>query len=187
MKKLLAALVLSLGTAAVAQQDNPQNTQAQQEQKRNEKSRVQTGIDASEVKPGATTGVDATEVGPGVRDVAGIDTAKEGTFKREHAFDVRGTMKGAALDGITLARQGLPDADLDVRKQTKVTLDGKPVEVGAIPEGAPVRAKFQLEGQEPVAVEISATSPKAGTQKKSKKDMPQTQPGTQDTQPMNQQ
>ena len=68
------------------------------------------------------------------------------------------------MGGITLARQGLPDADLDVRDQTKVMLDGKKVELKAIPEGAQVRAKFQLEGEQPVAVEINAKSPK-GTKK----------------------
>src|SRR5688500_13131774 len=121
MKKLIAALVLTLSTAALAQQEQHQDTQAQQEQKANEGRRIKTGVDA-------------TEVGPGLQEAAGLDTAKEGTFSKKgqtQAFNLTGTFKGAAFDGITLARQDLPDADLDVRKQTQVTLDGKKVEVGA--------------------------------------------------------
>ena len=153
MKKLLTALALTLSTAVAAQQANEDmkqdtTTQAQDEQKRNEGRRIRTGVDA-------------TEVAPGMRDVAGIDTAKEGTFKKDKAFSMTGTLKGQAFDGITLARQGLPDADLDVRKETAVMLDGKKVDLKAIPEGAQVRASFQLEGEEIVAVELKATTPKA--------------------------
>jgi hypothetical protein len=173
MKKLLTTVVLTLSTAVAAQQANQDpkqdpNTQAQQEQQRNEGRRIRTGLDA-------------TEVGPGLRDAVGLDTEKEGTFKKDKAFSITGTLKGAAMDGITLARQGLPDADLDVRKQTQVMLDGKRVEVSAIPEGAQVRAQFQLEGDEPVAVTINATSPK-GTQSGTKSN-PGARQGTRNTQP----
>lgn len=154
MKKLLTALVLTLSTAALAQTDANQNTQAQQEQERNEASRIETGVDATEVAPAVKGAVQ--DVGAAV----GLDTEKDGTFKTDKAFTVNGTLKGEAMGGITIARQGLPDADLDVRDQTKVMLDGKRVEVGTLPEGAQVRAKFQLEGEQPVAVEINAKSPK---------------------------
>jgi hypothetical protein len=163
MKKLLTALALTLSTAVVAQQANDNmkqdntNTQTQQDPKRNEGRRIGTGVDA-------------TEVGPGMRDVVGLDTAKEGTFKKDKAFSLNGTVKGAMLGGITIARQGLPDANLDVRNETQVMLDGKKVNVDAIPEGAQVRAQFQLEGEETVAVAINATSPK-GTKKNMKQDM----------------
>ncbi|MFE8603155.1 hypothetical protein KYC5002_02490 [Archangium violaceum] len=161
MKKLLTALVLTLSTAALAQTDTTHNTQAQEQNQKNDTTRVKTGLDA-------------TEVGPAIEDKAkeaaaavGLDTNKDGTFKTDKAFSVTGTLKGEAKEGITLARQGLPDADLDVRDQTKVMLDGKKVAVKDIPEGAQVRAKFQLEGEETVAVEINATSPKGA--KKSNK------------------
>jgi hypothetical protein len=51
-----------------------------------------------------------------------------------------------------------------VRDQTTVLLDGKKVAVGDIPEGAQVRASFQIDGDDAVALEIKATSPK-GTKK----------------------
>ncbi|HEX5750238.1 MAG TPA: hypothetical protein VFZ09_28665 [Archangium sp.] len=164
MKKLLAALVFTLSTAALAQADDTQaqkNTQAVEENQKNDTSRVKTGLDATEVAPAIKDTVKKAEA------KVGLDTNKDGTFKADKAFSVNGTVKGEAKEGITLARQGLPDANLDVRDQTKVMLDGKKVEIGAIPEGAQVRAKFQLEGQEPVAVEIHATSPK-GVKKSNK-------------------
>ncbi len=161
MKKLLAAVVLTLSTAALAQTDAAQNTQAQEQQKKNEPARIETGLDATEVAPAVKGAVQ--DVGAAV----GLDTQKDGTFKTDKSFSLNGTLKGEAMGGITIARQGLPDADLDVRDQTKVMLDGKKVAVGDLPEGAQVRAKFQLEGEQPVAVEINAKSPK-GTKKTTK-------------------
>jgi hypothetical protein len=165
MKKLMAVLVFTLGTAAFAQQDDAnknKNTQAMEEQKRNEGRQIGTGIDATEVDKGVKDAVGTA------KDAVGIDSAKDGTFKKDKAFTMNGTLKGAAFDGITLARQGLPDADLDVRKETQVMLDGKKVELNAIPEGAQVRARFQLEGEEIVAVELNATTPKGGAKKGNK-------------------
>lgn len=161
MKKLLTALVLTLSTAALAQTDATQNTQAQEQNEKNDTTRVKTGMDATEVGPSIEH--EAKKAASAV----GLDTNKDGTFKTDKAFSVTGTLKGEAKEGITLARQGLPDADLDVRHQTKVMLDGKKVAVKDIPEGSQVRAKFQLEGHESVAVEINATSPKG--EKKSNK------------------
>ncbi|NVJ01111.1 hypothetical protein HUW63_27715 [Myxococcus sp. AM001] len=155
MKKLIAAVALCVGSAAFAQQQ-PSRTQVP--------------------RPGTekSTGVDATEVGPAIgeaaKDVTGVQTEDEGTFKMDKAMSLRGTLKDATADGVSLSRPGLPDADLDVRDKTKLMLDGKKVaKTDEIPEGASVRAKFQLEGQEVVALELRATSPK-GAKKK--------QPGT---------
>ena len=166
MKKLLAALVLTLGTVAVAQTEEPKqdpNSPAMQEQKRHEGRNLGTGIDAADVDK------KIGDVAKDAKDVVGIDSPKDGTFKNDKAFTMNCTLKGQAFDGVTLARQGLPDADLDVRKETQVMLDGKKVDLKAIPEGAQVRASFQLEGEEVVALEIKATSPKAGSTKKGMK------------------
>jgi len=175
MKKLLTALVVTLSTAAMAEQPATQS-QAQQEQQRNEGRRVTTGVDATEVAPAIKD--TAKDVGNKVTGAAkdtqqaaektadraaektGIDQAKEGTFKLDKAFSARGTLKNTGGGGVTLVRPGLPDANLDVRPETIVKLDGKKVESNAIPEGAAVRARFQLEGEEIVAVELNATSPK---------------------------
>jgi hypothetical protein len=229
MKKLLTALVITLSTAAMAQEAD--NTQAQQEQKRNEGRRISTGVDATDVGPAiGNTAKDVgqaiggsgqaakedvnqaaqdtkqgtnqaaqdvkQEAGQTAQDVkqgadklaqkAGLATASQGTFKRDKAFSTSGTLKNTGGGGVTLVRQGLPDANLDVRKETLVLLDGKKVDSSAIPEGSQVRARFQLEGEEIVAVELNATSPK-GVKGKAPVSPSNSQPGTPSTQPVPQQ
>ncbi|EPX55060.1 hypothetical protein D187_009566 [Cystobacter fuscus DSM 2262] len=230
MKKLLTALVITLSTAAMAQQAD--DTQAQQEQKRNEGRRISTGVDATDVGP--AIGNTAKDVGQAVggsgqaakedvseaardvkkdtseaardvkkdasevaRDVkqdtektadklaqkAGMATASQGTFKKDKAFSTSGTLKNTGGGGVTLVRQGLPDANLDVRQETIVMLDGKKVDSSVIPEGAQVRARFQLEGEEIVAVELNATSPK-GVKSKAPVSPSTSQPSTPATQPL---
>ncbi|WP_246357298.1 hypothetical protein [Pyxidicoccus fallax] len=161
MKKFIATLALCVGTAAFAQGA---------EQK---KPPSESQVPGPDVEKRLDTGIDATEVGPGIggaaKDAVGIQTEDEGTFKKEHAMNLRGTLKDATADGVSIARPGLPDADLDVRDKTVLMLDGKKVsKTDEIPEGSQVRAKFQLEGQEVVAVELRATSPK-GAKKDVKK------------------
>lgn len=165
MKKLIATLALCIGTAAFAQDA------AQQQPSKNQ-------FPGEKTEKKLDTGIDATEVGPGIgktaKQAVGVQTEDEGTFKMQHAMNLRGTLKDATADGVSISRPGLPDADLDVRDKTVLMLDGKKVEkTDMIPEGAQVRAKFQLEGQEVVALELRATSPKGV-----KKDMKKTEPAT---------
>ena len=198
MKTLFAALVVTLSTAALAEQTPAAPSQAQQEQQRNEGRRISTGLDATQVAPTVKekaqdvgqavgekaeqakdyTAEKAHELGEATKektaeakqatgravnktaDAVGIDRAQEGTFTASKAFSARGTLKNTGGGAVTIVREGLPDADLDVRPETIVMLDGKKVESSSIPEGAQVRAKFQLEGGEAVAVELNATSPK---------------------------
>lgn len=169
MKKLIATLALCIGTAAFAQD-------AQQEQPSKQQ------IPGPKTEKKLDTGIDATEVGPGIgkaaKKVTGVQTEDEGTFKMEHAMNLRGTLKDATADGVSISRPGLPDADLDVRDKTVLMLDGKKVaKTDEIPEGAQVRAKFQLEGQEVVALELRATSPK-GLKKDPKKLEKKEEPAT---------
>ncbi|WP_241758945.1 hypothetical protein [Pyxidicoccus parkwayensis] len=167
MKKLVATLALCIGTAAFAQQKQDAPSQHQ--------------VPSPETEKKMETGVDATEVGPAIgntaKKVVGAQTEDEGTFKMDKAMSLSGTMKDATADGVSIARTGLPDADLDVRDKTVLMLDGKKVEkTDQIPEGSAIRAKFQLEGQEAVALELRATSPKGAKKdvKKSEKKEPAT-------------
>ncbi|SET95468.1 hypothetical protein [Stigmatella erecta] len=167
MKKLIAALVVCVGTTAFAAQEG-----------QSDKPHPGTGLNATEVlpqKPGssiekaerdADKGLDATEVGPriskGAKDLTGQDSDKtvkaDKTLKATGAFDIKGTIASRSDDGITLERPGLPAAELDVRDETAVWLNGKKVKADALPEGAQVRAKFQIDGDDIVAVELRATS-----------------------------
>lgn len=174
MKKLIAALALCVGTAAFAedanQNDKVQKTQQSQQDKKRDASQVFTqkpGDSIRESQQNAEEGVDATQVGPKIgkaaKDVTGVQSESEGTFKTAQAFTMRGTIKDKTMEGVTIERPGLPAADLDIRDKTLVWLDGKKVKADALPEGAQVRAKFQLEGQDIVAVELRATSAKGKT------------------------
>lgn len=158
MKKLISALALCIGTAAFAQSD----------------AKPQKPSTAEQRDKGPGTGVDATEVGPAIGDTAkkvvGTDEQskkdEQAVFsKKAESFSIRGIARDTDNDDITLERTGLPKAELSVKDQTKVTLDGKQVKADAIPEGAPVRAKFQLNGDDAVAVELIATSPKGAAKK----------------------
>ncbi|RKH60172.1 hypothetical protein [Corallococcus aberystwythensis] len=161
MKKIIVAAVMCLGTAAFAQSTTgtPQNPAP--------------SAPSNSQMNGPSTGVEAQEVGPAISDTAkkvvGKDTSKDkadaanksGVWKEKDAFSLNGTVKAKDDDDITLARTGtLPEVQLDVREQTKVTLDGKTVKASELPEGASVRAKFQLEGDDSIALELKATSPK---------------------------
>ncbi len=187
MKKLIAALAICVGTAAFATEtpDKVQKAQQEQTEKKRDATQVFTqkpGDSIKEAKRDAEEGIDATEVGPTIgkaaKNAVGIQDESEGTFKVGQAFSMKGTLKDATLEGVSIERPGLPVADLDVREKTAVWLDGKKVKgVDAIPEGAQVRAKFQLEGQDIVAVELRATSSKANKANKT----PAAKPATQDT------
>jgi hypothetical protein len=169
MKKLIAALAICVGTAAFANNtenvDKVQKAEQKQAEKKRDASQVFTqkpGDSIKESKRDAEEGIDATQVGPKIaktaKDVTGIQTESEGTFKTAQAFSMKGTLKDKTAEGVTIERPGLPAADLDIRDKTAVWLDGKKVDKNALPEGAQVRAKFQLEGQDIVAVELRATS-----------------------------
>lgn len=181
MKKLIAALAICVGTAAFA--NNTNDKVAQQQDAQQNKSRdatqvftQQPGDSIHEAEQKANKGLDATQVGPEIsktaKKVTGVQTESEGTFKTAQAFSMTGTLKDKTMEGVTIERKGLPAADLDIRDKTALWLDGKKVDKDALPEGAQVRAKFQLEGQDIVAVELKATSPK-GT-KSNKKDTEKT-------------
>jgi hypothetical protein len=168
MKKLIAALAFCVGTAAFA---NNADDKAQQE-KSQDTSPVfiqKPGDSIHEAERKAEEGVDATQVGPAAskaaKDVTGVQTESEGTFKTAQAFTLTGKLKDKTMEGVTIERQGLPAADLDIRDKTALWLDGKKVKKDALPEGSEIRAKFQLEGQDIVAVELRATSPKGSTNK----------------------
>jgi hypothetical protein len=120
--------------------------------------------------------VDASEVGPkakeqwhqtkeGTKDHAkeygrqlGLSTEEEGTFSLKDAFSLNGLIKEGGRGEITIEREGLPEAVLDIRDQTVVTVDGQRVEAKELKEGMQIRAMFQLEGEETVALKVDAKS-----------------------------
>lgn len=98
------------------------------------------------------------------RDVRGKEGPKKAPSAKElaQAYELRGTLQRPTAAFVTVERKGLPSASLNIRDRTQVLLDGKPVEVQDLPEGAQVRARFQLEGEEPVALRIEARTTATG-------------------------
>lgn len=55
---------------------------------------------------------------------------------------------------VTISRQGAPPAVLNVEDGTRVTVDGRAASVSELRPGDEVRATFDLDGDDPVAIEI---------------------------------
>src|SRR5919198_138011 len=127
--------------------------------------------------PMAFAAVDATEVGPAVKEKTQdlkskatdnwnqltnkSDNENQATFQQAKAFQLSGTVEKASKGKVTIGRRGLPAAVLDIRDQTMVTIDGQKAKPDALQQGAQVRARFQLQGSNPVAVRIDAKKGKA--------------------------
>ncbi|NVJ21280.1 MULTISPECIES: hypothetical protein [Myxococcus] len=148
MKKLIATFALCIGSAAFAQSEPSE--QPSQNQVPGSGARIQTGVDATDVGRGINGATKEAEKVPGV----------DNTFKKAHSLNIKGTVKKAGNDSVDLTRKYLPDAKLEVKPQTVVMLDGKKVRADQLPEGAEVNARFQLSGDDIVAVELRAKSPK---------------------------
>lgn len=161
MKKTLTALVLLAAATAFAQVDasevGPKANDKAKEMKQDAKAEAkETKQEAKEESKGIKQ--NAKENWAEWKRQAGFAREEQGTFKAAQAFDINGTLEKAGSEEITLARPGLPPAVLDIRDQTMVKIDGKKADAKALKEGARVKAKFQLEGEETVAVSIDARS-----------------------------
>jgi len=81
------------------------------------------------------------------------------------AYEMTGTISKAESDEVTLTRQGLPNAELEiVSKKTKVTMNGRDVSSDELKPGMEVRAQFQVVGSDVVATQIQATPQPGSTQ-----------------------
>lgn len=79
-------------------------------------------------------------------------------------YEMTGTISKAESDEVTLTRQGLPNAELEVvSKKTKITMNGRDVSSDELKPGMEVRAHFQVVGSDVVATQIQAT-PQPGMQ-----------------------
>ncbi len=144
--------------------------------------------------PAAFAQVDATEVGPELREEAkdvgstakenakewseqaGVAETSDKTFAEGESFKLEGTVERATRERLTIAREGLPSASLDIRNDTEVMVDGQKMKASDLEDGMDVTAHFQIEGREPVAVKVEARADQAmggageaGTDKKDKK------------------
>jgi Cu/Ag efflux protein CusF len=78
-------------------------------------------------------------------------------------WDIKGTVSNvdSSKKEITIQRENLPDAQLSLVDNTKITMDGKQASMMDLQQGAEVRAEFQLAQDKPVAMKVDAKPSKA--------------------------
>lgn len=82
-----------------------------------------------------------------------------GFYQAQQAYDLTGTVIEVDSDDILVGRQGLPPAEVDVSAAfTKVTVDGAAATLAQVRPGMAVRVKFQLSGDDVVAVALDAVT-----------------------------
>ena len=117
----------------------------------------QKGVDASQVGSEVEKGWDKTKSAVGMGG-SGAVNQKAAMLGNEPTFHITGDVEEARGGSISVQRPALPPAKLDIKDFTSITLDGKPVEAKYLPRGAKINARFQLDGDTPVALSIQARS-----------------------------
>ncbi len=90
------------------------------------------------------------------RTAAAKGDKKHPLFEGKNNFDVEGRIQKVSASSITVARDDMPAATLNVSKDTKIELDGEQVSMKQLRQGQEVKASFNLKGEKPEAVEIKA-------------------------------
>jgi membrane protein involved in colicin uptake len=85
----------------------------------------------------------------------GMGSDKHPVFTKDN-WDVEGKVQTASASSITVTREDLPAAKLNIDKNTKVELDGNKVSAAQLMPGQEVKASFNLQNDKPMAVEIKA-------------------------------
>ena len=76
-----------------------------------------------------------------------------------NAYNIEGKVSKSDKSSLTLERAGLPAAELSIKDNTVMVVDGHRAATAPIAEGSMVRAQFQLDGDKPVALRIIVASP----------------------------
>jgi len=84
---------------------------------------------------------------------------KHPVFTKDN-FDVEGTIQSVSKGSITLRREELPAAKLNLDRNTMIELDGEKVSTSQLKPGQEVKASFNLRNDKPMAVEIKAEKSK---------------------------
>ncbi len=81
---------------------------------------------------------------------------KHPLFEGKNNFEVKGKIQKVSMNSITVAREELPAATLNVSKSTKIEIDGENASMKQLKPGQEVKASFNLQGSKAEAVEIKA-------------------------------
>jgi hypothetical protein len=93
------------------------------------------------------------------RQAAAEGEKKHPLFEGKNNFDVEGKIQKVSKSSITVSREDLPAATLNVNKDTKIELDGEKVSAAQLKTGQDVKASFNLKGDKAEAIEIKAEKP----------------------------
>lgn len=99
-------------------------------------------------------------------------------------FTEIGTVASAEENSLTLRRPTGEEVKLDLRDTTSITMDGRFIQVEAVPEGAEVRASYTQDGNDRVAqsIEVLRAEGQPGQQQPGQQQPGQMQPGQEDQQ-----
>ncbi len=75
-------------------------------------------------------------------------------------YKIDGSVAAVRRGTITIRRKGLPPADLQVARETKIELEGRPARLAQIRPGDEVRATFNVSGERLIAVAVDAKQAK---------------------------
>ena len=100
------------------------------------------------------TGSSASDPSMGQRASSG--EKKHPLFEGKENFDIDGTIQQASKKSITVKRDEMPAAKLNVDGNTKIELDGEQASAAQLKPGQEVKASFNLQNDKPMAVEIKA-------------------------------
>jgi hypothetical protein len=93
--------------------------------------------------------------------------------QKEQGFTVVGTLTEQDGNDLTISRPNLPPVEIEVRGRTQLNFPGRNVtyqNLEQLPIGSEVRARFQISGDEVIALSLE---PAKGAQKKQKSNMGQ--------------
>ncbi len=75
-------------------------------------------------------------------------------------FSLKGTVAKVSGKAVTINRDNSTPATLEVDRATKIEVDGKAAQLSAMKPGDDLKAKFNLRGTRPIAVDLKASSKK---------------------------
>jgi hypothetical protein len=102
----------------------------------------------------------------GAQGPRSTDVRRDSPVPTAQAYEMRGTVEsvGGGLLGVgesvTIRRENAPAVQLRVADQTRITVDDRPAKLSDVRAGDDVRAVFDFDRSNPVAIEIVAKKPR---------------------------
>jgi flagellar biosynthesis component FlhA len=174
MRKLAIVGALAAALAWSARANDPEKTQADAQNDMN-KAHAEGQQEVSKAKANAQKDVSKAEADAQKKEADARKDAEKKTsdaqydrsarsdkgwkhpvFGDKDNFDVKGRIQSVNARSITIQRDNLPPAKLDLDRNTRIELNGDRVSATQLRAGEDVKASFNLRNDKPLAVEIKA-------------------------------